>query len=306
VTEIDLALARLAERQHGLITRRQAMALGLSSSTIERRRRRGQWIVVAPGVYRIHGAPDTWLSRLMARCLAYDGVASHRTAAYLHGLSGFRPSVLEISVPRGRSVRRDEVIMHESTDLHLMVPDTIQSIPTTPISRLVVDLGAVIPFERYNQVFDELIRRDLITWTGALDQLVRHARRGRNGVGALRAVLDERFQADVGDSALEGAFIRELRRRGLLEPVGQHVVRDELGFIARVDYAYPDLKIAIELDGRAFHGDQVFEVDRDKRLRLTAAGWYVLEITWTMLHGNPDKVFRRLTKVIEQRQRSAA
>jgi very-short-patch-repair endonuclease len=125
-------------------------------------------------------------------------------------------------------------------------------------------------------------------------------------VGALRAVLTERFRADVGDSALEGAFIRELRRRRLLEPIGQHTIRDATGFIARVDFAYPDLKIAIELDGRAFHGDAVFESDREKRMRLTTAGWYVIEITWTMLHGNPDAVFRRLAETIARRQQEAA
>ena len=301
MTDIDDAVGRLATCQQGIITRTQALALGVSSSTIDRRRRQGRWDVVEAGVYRIHGAPDTRLSRLMALCLAYGGVASHRTAAHLQGVSGFPATVIEISVPRGRAVQRPGVVMHESTDLHLMVPDLIQSIPTTPIERLVVDLGAVIRFEWYDQVFDELIRRKLITWPTALDQLVRHARQGRDGVGALRAVLDERFEADVGESALEGAFIRELRRRGLLEPVGQFHVRDRAGFIARVDFAYPDLKIAIELDGRAFHGDPVFESDRDKRLRLTTAGWLVVEITWKMLHGNPDVLFRRLQRIILER-----
>lgn len=306
MTTIDDAIGRLASRQHGIITRKQALSLGATSAMISRRRSNGRWIVVEAGVYRIHGAPDTWHSRVMALCLAYGGVASHRSAAFLHGLSGFAPTIIEISVPRGRAVQRPGVKMHESTDLHLFVPQTINAIPTTPVERLVVDLGAVVRFDRFDRVVDELIRRRSITWETLLDQLIRHSRRGRDGVGSLRALLEERYQADVGDSPLEGAFIRELRRRRVREPVAQHNVRDRTGFIARVDFAYPRLKIAIELDGRAFHGDPVFESDRDKRFRLTAAGWYVIEITWKMLVGNPDAVFQRLQQVIDEREAAVA
>jgi predicted transcriptional regulator of viral defense system len=151
LTEIDYAIGRLAADQHGIITRTQALALGLSSATIARRRASGRWIAVEAGVYRIRGAPDTWLSRLMALCLAYGGIASHRTAAHLHGVNSFGPAVIEISVPRGRAVQRRGVIMHECTDLHLSGPELIQGIPTTSLARLVVDIGSVIRFERYEQ-----------------------------------------------------------------------------------------------------------------------------------------------------------
>jgi very-short-patch-repair endonuclease len=94
-------------------------------------------------------------------------------------------------------------------------------------------------------------------------------------------------------------------RRGHREPVAQFTVRDRSGFIARVDFAYPDLRIAIELDGRAYHGDPTFEHDREKRLRLTTAGWCVVEITWKMLTNDPDLVFRRLAEIVAERTSSA-
>ena len=297
--DIDDAAGRLASQQHGVITGEQAAALGFTPAAIQRRRRSRRWISVERGVYRINGAPETWSSRMISLCFAFGGVASHRSGAALHRVDGFRFDVLEISVPVGRRVERPGVVMHECTDLHLFEPELVRAIPTTPIDRLVVDLGSVVGFKRYDLAVDDMIRRKVITWDRMLDQLIRHARRGRNGVGSLRAVLDERYQAGVGDTVLEGAFIRELHRRAMPEPVPQLRIYDRSGhFIARVDYAYPDLKIAIELDSLKYHGDPVFESDRDKRLRLTVEGWIVIEITWKMLVGNPDAVFRRLATVL--------
>jgi len=296
------AVGRLASEQHGVIARRQALMLGLGRGAIDSRRRSSRWLDLEPGVYLIHGAPLTWHAKLMARCLSLDGVASHRSAAALHGLDRFDSGLIEISVPRWRRVPRDGTIIHESTDLHLFERQKISGIPTTPIGRLAVDLGAVIEFDRFDRAVTEMVRRKMVTWEDLLVQLIRHSRRGRNGVGVLRALLDERFGANVGDSVLEGAFLRELRRRGLPEPVAQLTVCDYAGFIARVDFAYPELRIAIELDGRAWHGESVFETDRDKRLRLVASGWTVVEITWRMLLDDPSTVFRRLERTIRDRR----
>lgn len=295
---IDAAIGRLASEQHGIITRHQALKLGLGRGAIESRRRTSRWLDVERGVYLIHGAPLTWHAKLTARCLALDAVASHRSAAALHGLDRFDSGLVEISVPRWRRVPRGGSIIHESTDLHLFEPQMINGVPTTPIGRLAVDLGAVIEFDRYQRAVTEMVRRKMVTWEDLLDQLIRHSRRGRNGVGVLRALLDERFGADVGDSVLEGAFLRELHRRGLPRPVAQLTVRDHAGFVARVDFAYPELRIAIELDGQAWHGESVFDADREKRLRLVASGWTVVEITWRMLLDDPAKVFRRLERLI--------
>lgn len=70
-----------------------------------------------------------------------------------------------------------------------------------------------------------------------------------------------------------------LGREGLPPPVAQFRVFDERGFIARVDFAYPDLKVAIEYDG-LWHGERpAFLHDRRRLNRLAAAGWTVLHVT---------------------------
>ena len=303
---LDDQAGEIAARQHGLITRRQALGVGFTADAIQSRRRSGRWVTVEVGVYRLRGAPPSWKARVLALCLALGGVASHRTAAALHRVDGYPPTIIEVSVPRGRAVPRKGVVIHESTDLHLFEPEVIDGIPTTPVARLAVDLGAVVSFSRFDRAIGDLIRQKRVTWQELLGQLFRHSRRGRNGVGVLRALLEERYGEDVGESELERAFLRELRRRGLDEPVAQHVVSDGDGFIARVDFAYVSLRIAIELDGRRYHGESVFEADRDKRDRLVAAGWVVLEITWRMLFDDPEQVFRRIERTVAKRSPHAA
>ncbi len=65
--------------------------------------------------------------------------------------------------------------------------------------------------------------------------------------------------------------------------------------LARLDFAWPDCRLAVEVDGRAFHSaDQAFESDRDRRNDLEAAGWMVLNVTWKALRNSPDSVLRRI------------
>ena len=87
---VEQAILSLAGRQHGAITRQQALSLGLSSPTIVRRVSGGEWVRVFPGVYRLAAAPCTWEQTVLAGCLAAGrgAVASHRAAGTLLGLPG--------------------------------------------------------------------------------------------------------------------------------------------------------------------------------------------------------------------------
>jgi hypothetical protein len=295
-------LATIAARQLGLLTRVQALDHGCSAAMIRSRVRRGIWLPAAAGVYRVAGAPVTWTTGVLAACLATGGVASHRTAAVLHRVDGFRPGRVEITVGRGSPGSRvgtGGVTVHRSRDLDLAGTVRVDGVPTTDPARLAVDLGAVIPADRFDRAVDDLVGRRLLSWEDALAALLAHARRGRNGVGALRALLEARSGADVPESALERAFLRVLANHRVPEPVLQHEIVDGAGFVARVDAAYPEARVAVELDGLRWHlpADR-FEDDHRKRARLAAAGWTVLAFTWPMLMGHPGGVVDAVRSVL--------
>ncbi len=72
----DASVRQIAVRQHGLITRGQALEAGLTARMIEGRLRSGAWTAVHKTVYRLGGSPVTWHQRVMAACLATEGGAA--------------------------------------------------------------------------------------------------------------------------------------------------------------------------------------------------------------------------------------
>jgi hypothetical protein len=96
----------------------------------------------------------------------------------------------------------------------------------------------------------------------------------------LRLLLDERASGvDGAESRPEIRVRRVLDRGGLPTPVAQHWVRVGAERF-RLDFAYPDQKIAIEYDGWDSHRSRsAFDRDRRRDRLLQLAGWTVLRIT---------------------------
>jgi G:T-mismatch repair DNA endonuclease (very short patch repair protein) len=137
---------------------------------------------------------------------------------------------------------------------------------------------------------------DLIRWGGTDDAVVLLDRLCLAGMVRLDDVRDAvlklprcqgsaqaRRVAALADGTAESPQETRLRlllgRSGLPAPIAQFRVFDDEGFVGRVDFAYPDLKIAIEYDG-LWHGERTaFLSDRERLNRLAAAGWTVLHVT---------------------------
>lgn len=306
---INPALARVARSHHGVVSRADALASGATVHQLRRAVDRGELERVHPGVFRVAGAPRTPRQKLLLAVHAAGpgALASHRSAAYLWDLDGSRAGRPEIVAPRHRRGRYDQARCHESTDLHLAGPVELDGIPCTGIARTLVDLGAVLPVERVQQSVDDAIRRGLCGWDDLLHALTMHARRGRRGVAALRSVLDVSYGASVPDSRFNRLVERLIVESGLEPPAIEHEVRDVTGaLIARVDLAYPDLRIAIELDGRAFHlSSQAFESDRRRQNALELHGWLVLRYTWQQYKDEPWRIVADIRRAMAARHEAA-
>jgi hypothetical protein len=280
IETFDAAVARLASRQRSLITHNQVAGLGATAAMIHTRLDTGRWVQVARGVYRLGGSPVTWHQRALAACLAAGpgAMVSHRSAAAIWAISGFRPGPLEISVPAARSARNPLATVHRT--IHLPKGDctTHDRIPVTKPARTLVDLAGRVSADLLEEAVDDVLCRRLVD----LDGLVKRAdgMAGRRGAVALRTILAAWGGDGQPANVAEMQIVRRLLSAGLPEPVRQHEIHDEAQLVGRVDLAYPEARLAIELDSFRWHaGRSPFRSDRVRGNRIAALGWRVLRAT---------------------------
>src|SRR4051794_26261036 len=103
----DRAIARLASRSHGVVTRGRLLAAGVTDTEIRVRLARGSLIQVHRGVYRVgHTAPSLEATYLAAVLACGDGAyLGGHAAAHLLGLIGGRAPAPRVWAPVARSVR---------------------------------------------------------------------------------------------------------------------------------------------------------------------------------------------------------
>lgn len=290
-TEVSRVIDALARSQHGLVTSEQAVR-GLGPSRKRRWVLEGRLLAVQPRVFRVAGAPSTWHQQLKAAALTTDGVISHRSAAELWGL--IQPAgYVDVSVQPPRAPRAEPpVIVHRVKDLHPELAVDREGLRVTDPVRTVIDLGLVLPAWAVRDALSRGITTRLFAVT-EVDRL-REAlgRKGRNGTGIVRELLEERrLTGGTEESTLELRLLRLARKHGLPQMTVQHEVWHAGRFVARVDAAFPDRKLAIEVDGFEHHSSpDAFQRDRTRQNRLVALGWTVLRFTWDDVVRRPSLV----------------
>ena len=291
-------LRELASRRYAVFSLAQAAACGVSDEALARAVRRGICRRLQAGVYAFAGSPESWEQSVMAACLAAgkDAVASHRTAARIWGLVAADDDIVEISVPRKNGPRPRQVTVHRSADLVAGHSTLRYRLPVTNPLRTIVDLAAVLPAERVEDALDSGLAWPALFSVPAIESMRRQlARKGRAGVGVLAAVLEDRALGDeVSDSKLESRMAGLLRKAGLPPAVFHFVVTTPSGlFLAEVDFAYPALRLAIEVDGFKAHGTpRAMAKDFVRQNGLVPHGWRVLRFTWRQVTRQPDMVSR--------------
>jgi very-short-patch-repair endonuclease len=300
-------LVALASRQYGCFTRSQCLAIGLSPSAIDRRLARGEWVAVDHGVYRFALTPTSWHQRVLAACLAGPAVASHRCAGALCDAPGCAMGIVELTARRHRRRTCADVIWHESHHLDDDDIEVIDGIPTTNPVRTFIDLGAVLHPRILTLVLDDFLRRRLVTTPAVLLRLDALGPR-RRGSSRVRRALAQRATADaVPESALESEMDLLMREFGLPTPERQVAVHDHDGFVGRLDYAYRELRIDIEVDGARWHSSpEAHKRDADRDARLRRLGWVVLRFDATDIRHRPAWVAERIRLAIFERTTTAA
>ncbi|MGA9858531.1 MAG: type IV toxin-antitoxin system AbiEi family antitoxin domain-containing protein [Solirubrobacteraceae bacterium] len=287
----DAAVARLAARQHGNITRAQLTECGLGAASIAWRVRRGRLFRVHLGVYAVGRPPVTPLERACAAVLAGGpGAAlSHGSALALWGFSDRWPPSFDLVValdrrPRGITVHRPARLAHRDIRSHL-------GIRATSPARTILDCAPGLEAKALTRLVNDALRSPWLTHAALADMRARFVL--HPGTRPLDAVL-ETASHGVTRSALEDDFLAFCRRFGLPTPVMNGRVA---GY--EVDAMFVEQRVIVELDGWEFHGDRAsFEDNRDRDADTLAAGWRTVRITHPRLHDRPEREAERLREIL--------
>ena len=301
-------LQEFAAGQYGVFTTADAVCYCVSVDALRRGVRSGRILRLQASVFAFAGSPPSWERSMLAACLAAGSgaVASHRAAARIWTLIEPSNDIVEISVPRSNGPRPRGTIVHRSGDLLAEQTTVRKRIPVTNPLRTMVDLGAVLSPEALEDALDTGLAYPSLFSVAAVEATrSRLAKQGRPGTGVLRHVLEERALGDaVSDSKLERRMGQLLRRARLPKAMFHYVVQTPAGvFLAVVDFAYPEIKLAIEVDGFDAHGTpRAMAKDFVRQNGLVPYGWHVLRFTWRQVTREPDMVAAAIRQTLEALQ----
>jgi Transcriptional regulator, AbiEi antitoxin/Protein of unknown function (DUF559) len=289
----EYIVAALAARQDGVFTAAQATKSGLSRKQLRARVRAGVWVEEYPDVLRSAAAPKTPRMTVRAALLfaGSEALVARRSAGEWWGLDGVRARYPEVLLPYERHRSAQGLVVLRSSKLRADDSAFHRGLPITSVERTLIDLAAVLDDVRLETAIESARRQRLTTLAalgGRFDSLRGSGRAGAPRVRRVLDVLDPRAAAEF---PLEVLVANLLRSAGLPRPVLQHWICVN-GVRYRVDFAWPEVRLILECDGRAYHPD--FERDRVRWSDLAADGWRILFATWREATRTPEVIVERV------------
>lgn len=292
-------LARLAARQHGVVSRPQLLTLGVTDAAVKWGVRSGALHRVHQGVYAVGYEAGTVESRWMAAVLACGPHAalSHLDAAALWNISDLLGSRVHVLTQRNQ--RCEGLWVHRARRLHPNDLTTHRGIPVTTVARTLVDLTDVLGRERLLRAVREA------EFLGLLDHQLLNAAveraRGRRNVRALKTALAAHKPGQIVRGELEHRFLELIGEAGIREPETNATVSTARRTYT-VDCLWRAEGVAVELDGRAAHiRATAFERDRERDAALSAMGLRPVRFTWQRVTAAGDAVIADLVAMLTNR-----
>jgi very-short-patch-repair endonuclease len=253
------------------------------------------WRRLFPDVYVDRDVPVTHALRARAACgLAVPGsVITGASAAALWGVDLVSPEdEVELTVPPGRHAVRAtglRVRRCHVADEHVLVRRRIR---VTSPEATAVRLAGHLPLE------DAVVAVDRLIAARGLDlQKIRALAGVAVGAGSARARTACALADGLAESPQETRLRLLIGRSRLPQPVAQYRVRHGGRVVARVDFAWPDRKVALEYDGLWHAEDGQFASDRARLNRLREAGWTVVFVTAADMY-QPAKLVARIAAAL--------
>jgi very-short-patch-repair endonuclease len=289
----ERAIAELAAKQRGVITRAQLLELGMTRTTIDNWVKHSRLHSLYRGIFLLgHPRPIAGARQLAAVLACGRGaVLSHLSAAGLWRLLPGREGDVDVTVPGRNPGRRRGIRVHRVNALDRRDVRKLGGIPITSPARTIFDVAAVVRRRELEQALAEAYARRLARRSDFISLLAR--RSSLPGTRALRALLDEGTPALTRSQAEERllALIRtaELPAPEINVRIGRH----------EVDFMWRDQRLIVEVNGFRFHSSRsAFEHDRRRDAELISQGFRVIRITWRQIFDRPEALTARLAKAL--------
>jgi len=279
----DAAIARIAARQYGVVTRAELTGAGLTRGAIAHRIAHGRLHRLHRGVYLVGHPVLAGHARELAAVLACGSAAvlGYRAATALWGLVP-PPDEIDVIVVGRQVASRSGIRLHCVAAIDRRDVRVHKGIRVTAPARTLLDLAAVASAREVEQAVAEAYGWRLTSHRDLTSVLNRAG--GTRGAALLRSVIDTGPR--LTRSEAEARLLALIRAARLPAPaVNARIAGHE------VDFVWRHARLAVEVDGYAFHSSRAaFERDRRRDGELQAAGWRVLRLTWRQIVEQPEAV----------------
>jgi very-short-patch-repair endonuclease len=289
------ALARLASRRHGVVSREQLVGLGYGNAAIARLLRTQRLHRLHPGVFAVGHTALTLEGRLLAAVMACGPFAglSHHSAAALSALRPYAGTRIHVTVPAasGRRSTRGLVVHRTRHPVEWTIRDGIQV--TTPM-RTLADLADTLPQRQLEKALERAHATNVLDVT-AIDAIAERHGNGRRGPRRLqRLVHAHDAEATLTRSELEDALLALCDRYAIPRPRTNVVIDGH-----EADFAWPEHGLIVETDSWRHHSSRArFESDRRRDAEHIAAGWRVVRLTYARVTEEPQAVAALLRRLL--------
>lgn len=260
--------------------------------------RTGPYRRVMRGVYIHERIPDALPVRARAALLAAPpgGILSHGTAASLWNARVRRSAEIHIAYRgTGQPTRRSEIKVHRFT--YPLERKARHGLPVTSPGMTFMQMAVCWDLVELTTFGDLLVKKGVIT-VGELRSYAQAwqfhgAEAGRRAAALVR---------DRAESVPESHLRLLLVLAGLPEPEVNYSIRNAVGDeVYRLDLAYPEIRVAVEYDGRWHHTDEQRAKDGRRRDVLRARGWTIFVVTAEGLYEEPEPTLDEIEEALKDR-----
>ena len=292
----------LFSQPFGMISARQLIEKGCSERTIRRMASEGALQTVLPGVFRSPSWPMGREQLMVAGCLRNSAAAlAFTTAGQIHGLRKMFDDRVHLLVPHGSSPDLPGLVVHRCRKID---PEDIvplgNGMRVTSVARTLFDVGGVIGHRRVVSALENALDRKLVNMDAMSEVTLRLFHRRRPGSREIRSALLARSDwTSALQSDLEVRVLAAIRRAGLPMPVVQYELSFEDGHIVRFDFAWPHIRVALEVDHSFWHvGSEESRKDKQRDRKVATLSWQTLRITEDDVRVGLDGVMLDLAAII--------